>query len=131
YRKDHLADAVAVFEHVATKFPTAEVGTYAARLSIDALTRLGRYDDVAAVAQRFQAVPALATALDTELVEVIEGAELAAAARSAKHGDHDDAIARYDRFARTHPKSTRLDRALFNAAASLSAMNRTSDAIVW
>lgn len=121
--------AATAFRDVALSHPKAEVGPYAARLSLDALRSMHRYDDLAELAGKYLATPAYASSLGDELKRLREQALLAAAARASRQGRPDEAAQRYLDFAKAFPKSDAVDRALYNGAASLALLDRHDEAV--
>jgi len=128
YRHGMLEQAAAAFRTVATG-STSEVSIASARLALDALRQLGRFDDLAALASELAALPAAARPPAAELIRVREGALLAAAARESAQGNHLEAARRYRDFVERFPASARLDRALYNGAAALDAAWRPAEAV--
>ena len=129
YRHDDLAPAEAAFRRVAMEDPGSEPAQFAAQLAMDALRRLGKYDELAALTEEFATRGPLEQKLGSELGNVREAALLAAAAREAKQGNIATAAERYVQFAKTYPHSPRLDRALYNGAAAFAAQGLLDDAI--
>lgn len=129
YRRHHYLDASRDLAQVALAYPGSSVSTFAAEVALDALRVMGRYDDLAELASRFRAEPTLKERLGDRLAELRDAALLAAAARDASFGEHALAASRYLSFVESTPSSRRLDRALYNAASSLSALGRLDEAV--
>jgi tetratricopeptide (TPR) repeat protein len=119
YRHNMLDQAESELRQVALEHSTEAPAVYAAQLSLDALHQLGRYDDMASVAGELLERPALRAKIGDELQSIREAALLASAARDAKHQQYAVAAKRYLDFAKSFPRSSRLDRALYNAATAL------------
>lgn len=129
YRHNEFEEAGAQLEKIALEHPGDQKAQFAAELALDALQVRGQYDALAALAHRFAAVKELAAALGSELRDVHQAALLAAAHRESREGRHREAGQRYLRFASSFPDSSRIELALFNAAAELTMQGRLNEAV--
>lgn len=129
FRHGKVEEALPVLRAVALETPDAPVATSAAELSLDALRRLSRFDELAALAEELGKRPAHAAAIGPHLVDVRDGALLSAADAEAKAGRHDAAARRYLAFVETSSATPKRALALYNAAASLTVLGHLDEAV--
>jgi TolA-binding protein len=119
FRHNQLDEAIPELRQVASKAADQAPAVFAAQLSLEGLRSLGQYDELAQLAAEYLQLPPLAEKIGADLQSMREASLLASAERESKHHRYAAAAKRYLDFARAFPKSSRLDRALYNAAAAL------------
>lgn len=125
-RHDHLEKAIAHFLEIIDKHPKHEVAEFAANLALDSYNRLGKYDDLVALAKRLRDTPGFLDKRD-DLRDVTNRILGQAQRRTAEQCERNAAATKNrDLYARcaehyvalynADPKSDHIDELLYNAA---------------